>query len=86
MIGDATFSQRLFNRSRLEVAAIEDGDILVFYIVSKLLRQNVCRNPLCFVDTVATVGQAQVFTDTQITPQLFLEQMRILGNNGIGAA
>ena len=85
-VGDIVFAQGLLKEPRLMIAAIEDGKVTVVGLVGKAPVQDLGDHALGLVGLVATGDDPGALPFAVITPEAFLEEVGVMGDEGIGEA
>jgi hypothetical protein len=84
VVGHPQQAQRLFERARLEIAAVQDREIAPGRLACLLQVRDLGGDALGFVGLVLALQDAQGLALAVFGPQLLLEQLGVVGDQGVG--
>ena len=74
----------LLKLPRLEVAAVEDGEVAVFFVVADFAQVDVLHDLLRLRLVAARADDVHAFADGELRPQRFFDDVRVVGNERVG--
>ena len=83
-VRQAEFAQLLFEGACLEVAAVEDGEIAVFFVVADFAQVDVLHDLFGFGFVAARADDVYALACRQLRPEFFFDDVRVVGNQGVG--